>query len=290
MVIDAHVHLLPPSFRDRRQSLASRDATFGTLFARPSAKMASTEDLITAMDEDGVATAVAVGYGWCDHDLARESNDYLLDAAARFPHRIIPFCSVHPGSPSLTGTGWEGDCALEEIERCAAAGARGIGELHPASQRIALDSDPLLAGVMALARRRHLPVLVHASEPWGHAYAGKGDTTPDKIAAFAHRFPGNTIIAAHWGGGLPFSALMPEIGQAVPNVFFDSAASPLLYDARVFAAAAAAVGAERLLFGSDFPLVRPKRILEQAASTLAPGDLAAVLGGNVQRVLGLKQG
>ena len=41
-----------------------------------------------------------------------------------------------------------------------------------------------------------------------------------------------TIIAAHWGGGLPFYALMPEVRDALQNVWFDTAAGHLLYDRR----------------------------------------------------------
>ena len=43
-----------------------------------------------------------------------------------------------------------------------------------------------------------------------------------------------TVIAAHWGGGLPFYALMPEVREALENVYFDTAASHLLYDATVY--------------------------------------------------------
>ena len=123
----------------------------------PEARVYDTADeLVAAMDEDGVDVSVALGYGWCDPDVARESNDYLLASAERFPGRIVPFCSVHPR--------W-GRAALAEVERCVEAGAAGIGELHPTSQRIALGRDRALAKLMALAAERGLPVVVHGSEP-----------------------------------------------------------------------------------------------------------------------------
>ena len=43
--------------------------------------MASAEDLIAVMDEDGVDVAVAMGIGWSDYDTAREANDYIIEAA-----------------------------------------------------------------------------------------------------------------------------------------------------------------------------------------------------------------
>ena len=165
--------------------------------------------------------------------VAREANDCLLDAASRFPHRIIAFCAVHPA--------W-GDEALREIERCADAGARGIGELHPTSQGVDLASGASVEPIAQFAAARGLPIVVHGSEPVGHAYAGKGETTPDQLLAAALRFPDVTWVFAHWGGGLPFYALMPEVREALANAYFDSAASPFLYDAEVFSVASRSGG------------------------------------------------
>jgi predicted TIM-barrel fold metal-dependent hydrolase len=278
LVIDAHTHLLPPGFRDRLAELRRRDATFATLFPTDDARLATADDLVAAMERDGVQTSVAVGYGWCDPAVAREANDYLLASAEAHTGRIVPFVSVHPG--------W-GDAALAEVERSAAAGARGIGEFHLASQRIDLPHGDGMPELMALAARLGLPVLVHGSEPVGHAYPGKGDTTPDKLMALAQAYPGTTFIFAHWGGGLPFYALMPEVWAALTNVYFDSAASPFLYGADVFAAVTGVVGADRVLFGSDFPLLSARRSADQARTVLPQDDAAAVLHGNAARLFGL---
>ena len=80
---------------------------------------------------------------------------------------------------------------------------------------------------------------------------------------------------------------MPEVKEALANAYFDSAASPFLYDARVFDVAARAVGAGHILFGSDFPLLPASRVADQARSTLDAPTAQAVLGGNAARLLGL---
>ena len=71
---------------------------------------------------------------------------------------------------------------------------------------------------------------------------------------FIRNFPEATIVCAHWGGGLPFYALMPEVEEALANVYFDTAASPFLYDRRVFEAGAGLVGAGRILLGERLPV------------------------------------
>ena len=277
MIVDFHTHLLPASFRERRADIAARDNTFGTLFAAGGA-MVTAGDLISAMDESGVDRSVVLGFGWCDREIAREANDYLLDAAARYPERIVAFCSVHPG--------W-GDDALREVERCVDAGAVGIGELHPALQGLDLATDDSMEPLARFAAERGLLVNVHGSEPVGHVYPGKGPTTPERLLAIAERHPDVRWIFPHWGGGLPFYALMPEVRAALANTWFDSAVSPFLYDAEVFDVASRAVGAEHVLFGSDYPLLPASRVADEARSTLDAAAAQAVLGGNAARLLGL---
>lgn len=279
MIIDFHCHILPPSFADRHDELSARDATYATLFPQSGARMATAETLLAAMDSANIDHAVALGFGWDDLGVAREVNDYMAEAVQRHDQRLTGYCSVNPA--------W-GDAALEEVERCARAGLKGVGELHPDSQGVDLADYFAMAPFMGLVRSLDLPVLVHASEPVGHTYPGKGTTTPDKIYKFVRNFPDNTIICAHWGGGLAFYGLMPEIPGELENVYFDTAASPFLYRREVFSIAAQTIGADRILFGTDFPLLRHERVLEQVQN--APLDESGrqqILGRNAAGLLGL---
>ena len=280
MIIDAHTHILPVEFSRDRSLVLAADATFAVLFGHGRAKTATAEELIASMDAEGVATSVAAGYGWTDPGIARQANDYALDAARRHPGKIIPFCSVNPL--------W-GEAAAREVRRCAETGARGIGELHPDTQGFSMadrDALGLLAPAMDAARVFRLPVLIHCSEPVGHVYPGKGSFTPDRALALAQAFPENIFIFAHFGGGLPFYAQMPEVSDALRNVYFDSAAQPLLYRPHVYASAAAGAGNEKVLFGSDYPRLSQGRAIRAVrAAGLGPAVEAAVLGGNAARLL-----
>jgi predicted TIM-barrel fold metal-dependent hydrolase len=279
MLFDAHTHILPEEFRTQKQRFLERDATFRALCASPKARSATVEELVAEMDRSGVDASVAAGYGWTDIETARCANDYALKAASAHPRRIIPFCSVNPL--------WGRD-AITEVERCAKAGARGIGELHPDTQNFLDSPFETLAPLFNIARLLGLPVLMHTSEPVGHAYPGKGTVTPEYSLALAQAFPSNTFIFAHFGGGLPFYALMPEVRAALQNVWFDSAAFPFLYRPEVFTAATAAAGANRILFASDFPLVTQRRALEEfRQAELSEEQRAAVLGGNAAGLLGM---
>ena len=279
MIVDAHCHILPPSFAGRRSELASRDATFAAILANPAAHVADAPKLLQAMSREGVDHAVAMGMGWADYEVAVEANDCLIEAVADNPSRITGFASVNPA--------W-GDAAVDEAQRCAAAGLRGIGELHPDTQGIDITDVAEMSPLMDFARSHNLPVLLHCSEPVGHQYPGKGKTTPDKVMWFIENFPENTIICAHWGGGLPFYALMPEVGAALRNVYFDSAASPFLYRPGIYRTVSDVVGADRILFATDYPLMPHSRPLSELAGlSLSDCHRRLILGGNAERLFGL---
>ncbi len=278
MVIDSHVHVFPPSLRQRRGDSLLRDRTFAELYDSPKARMATAEELVAAMDAAGVERAALLNIGWASHECCVETNRYLLEAASRYKGRLVPFCSVNPTA---------GQAAIDEVGWCAKAGARGIGELHPDTQGFDLGDKALLAPLMAVAREHRLVLEPHASEPLAHRYAGKGRTTPDVLERFILSFPGQPIVCAHWGGGLPFYALMPEVRKALANVYFDSAASPFLYRPEVFQRVADLVGADHILFGTDYPLISHQRLLEQVEqSGLPEAAKHAILAGNASKLLG----
>ena len=277
MIIDFHAHLYPPSFKTRRDEIIRQDDTFALLFSNPKAETASAPELLQAMDESNVDVTVTLGLGWTNLKIARQANDYILDAAAASSGRLIPFCSVNPA--------W-GQEAVTEIERCVAKGARGIGELHPDTQNFDITDPREMSPLMDVAHSLGLVVLVHSSEPVGHHYPGKGKTTPDKLWAFIQNFPHNKIVCAHWGGGLPFYALMPEVLRGMENVYFDTAASPFLYSPDIFESVTQIVGAERILLGTDYPLLPQARLLRQLeTSPLTTAQKQLILSENAQNLL-----
>lgn len=281
-MIDFHTHVFPPWTPEQRRRYLERDATFGELYTSPRAKLATAEDLLRAMDEDGVEVAVVMGIGWTDMGLAREANDYIIEAARRHPGRLVGFAGVNPA--------W-GEKAAQEAERCALAGLRGIGELHPDTQGYDLGDPAVMGPLMEVARRHSLIVITHSSEPVGHLYPGKGKTRPEALWRFIQAFPDVTLVCAHWGGGLPFYALMPEVAEALRHVYFDTAASPFLYVPHVFQAVVGLVGADKVLLASDFPLLRASRIARQLEGTwLSAAEKQAIRAGNASALLGRRAG
>lgn len=280
MLIDFHTHIFPPDICQQRALYCERDPWFRTLYGNPKAKMASAEDLIAEMDISGVDASVTFSFGWTDPALIEETNTYVIDAMRRYPGRIYGMAVLQPIA---------GQRALYELERCAQAGMIGLGELMPHGQGYSLSDVSLLTPFMDIVQRYDMLVLSHCSEPVGHLYPGKGNVSVQDIVTFLLAFPDIRFVAAHWGGGLPFYTLMPEIQRISSHVWYDTAATPYLYRQDIFSTVAQLVGADRILFGSDYGLLRQRRVINHVKqSGLAPDAVAMVLGGNAQTLLNLQ--
>ena len=277
MIIDFHTHIFPPWIKERRNEYAKRDPCFSLLYSQPKANLASAEELIASMDKAKIDLSVALNIGWVSQELCRETNDYILDSMSRYPDRLIGFCSIQPEA---------GDAAIIELERCAKAGARGVGEIRPDVQGFDLTDKTIMKPLVDTVVEHNLIFLTHSSEPVGHQYIGKGKITPDILYSFIVNSPDLKLVCAHWGGGLPFYALMPEVARALTNIFFDTAATIFLYQAGIFQQVSDIIGSDKILFGSDYPLIPQSRIMAQIQSLeLAAEDKAKILGGNAQKLL-----
>jgi predicted TIM-barrel fold metal-dependent hydrolase len=276
VIIDAHTHVFPASFRERRAELCARDPLFAELYGDPRAKMATAAELLAAMDAAGVNAAIVCGFAWRDPALCRAHNDTLLEVASASGGRLVAFVGVSLVEPER---------AAAEVARCRALGARGVGELRPEAHGLNL-ADPAQADALA-AIAGGLPLLVHASEPVGHPYPGKGGQGIGSLYRFLERHPGQQVIAAHFGGGLPLYAHMPEVRSALANVWVDTAAWRLLYQPSIFRAVADLLGAARILWATDYPLrAYEKELAALADVPLRDAERALILGANTAALLG----
>jgi uncharacterized protein len=278
MIIDIHTHAFPAEIRNQRERFFTGEPAFRLLYESHQSRLVGGGETVMMMDEQGVDKSVVFGFPWRNIDTCRMNNDYILETVGRHPGRLLGFCCVDPLHPEATA----------EVERCLQAGLHGVGELAFYTSGI---DDRCLAGldpVMALARRFDCPVMLHTNEPIGHMYPGKSPNTLMQIYTLVRRFPENRIILAHWGGGIFFYALLKkEVRESLANVWYDTAASPYLYQPQMYPQAISLIGEEKILYGSDFPLLAPKRYFkEMGQAGLSAAQQKALCGENALKVLG----
>ncbi len=277
MVIDIHTHIFPPLIQQDRSSYFS-DPLFRLLYSSKNAKLATAEDMIASMDKDGVELSLALNINWAEGEICKITNDYIMESMAKYPRRIAGF-----GTVSLNNI----VAAVKEIDRCASGGIKGIGEMRLERHLLTTRDARLDILIQALIEKK-MTLLLHCSEPVGHSYPGKGDTTPELVFSIVQRYPDLSLVCAHWGGGLPFFALMPEVKKVIANTKFDTAASPLLYSSRIYQHNLEILGPDSIVFGSDYPLVSQARVLREIRNLQLPADIEeAILVQNARRILGI---
>lgn len=279
MIIDCHTHIFPDEMRRDRETFCERDEGFSSIYKNSKTRMIGIEELIASMDESGVERSVICGFPWSRADLCSFHNQYLMESISRYPDRLIAFVSVLFSNPD-----WSGG----ELERWLKSGAKGVGEIAFYRHEMTSQDINLMKPFLSLMEEHGIPLLLHTNETLGHSYPGKGLTPLDRFYEFIHSFPNLIIILAHWGGGLPFYELMPEVAKTMANVYYDTAASPFLYSKKIYAVVSEIVGAEKILFGTDFPLIRPQKYFQELEeSGLSDESREKILGRNASRLFGL---
>jgi hypothetical protein len=226
----------------------------------PDGSRLTAHELRRALD---VVAARAVVFPLAEPNGYRAANDRALRAADLSDGQLVAFCRV---DPHADGRG--------EAERALGRGAAGI-KLHPRAERFRL-AEPVVQPILALARERGLPVIVHA---------GRGIPSLGRDALeVAARYPGVPIILAH--AAIADLAWIWREAGAQPNLFFDTA----WWNVSDHLALFALVPPGQILFGSDIPYGRTAAaaalVLRAAlAAGLSAEQVAAVAGGQLERLL-----
>lgn len=295
-IIDAHVHLYPPEVNRAPSAWAATQGEqhWSTLCTRRRKNgrsvqgFPSVDELLREMDQARIERVVLQGWYWERHDTCGLQNRFYAGCLRAHPDRLAAFATFHPAAGA--------EAVRVEIRRAADEGFCGLGELSPHSQGVSV-TDPVWREALVLAGELGLAVNLHVTEPNSKNYPGKVETPLSDFVAMAREFPATRFILAHWGGRLP---LDPELGltaKACANLYYDTAASPLLYDVRIYRELVDAAGAARVLYGSDYPLdLYPKSgstpqigaMLEEVRTAgLGEAELSGVLGKNAVNLLGL---
>jgi predicted TIM-barrel fold metal-dependent hydrolase len=259
----------------------------------------SPDDLVRWMDEHNIAKAVVLPL------VSPESSSYLnlteqaLDAAAKHPARLVPFCCIDPRTSYTRGRPGLTSMLKEYVDR----GAKGFGE-HKAGLPI---DHPKMMDLYAVCGELKLPVLFHMDQLRGTDVPGLPGlekvlrTFPD--ARFIGHGPG---FWASISGGLgpdglgiyPKGPVQPggaldRLFDAYSNLWGDlsagSGANALSRDLE-FGKGFLERRADRLLFGTDY--LKAGQDVPQfdllANFRLAPEILAKIERDNAAKLLGLK--
>ncbi|OQB16079.1 MAG: Amidohydrolase [Firmicutes bacterium ADurb.Bin193] len=165
-------------------------------------------------------------------------NDYI---ASLSDERLICFGTIHPDFSGCEA----------EIERISALGLKGI-KLHPDFQGFAID-DPRMMRIYDVIGSR-LPVLIHLGDE------NSDYSAPRRLSKVLKEFPSLTVIGAHMGGYMRWDEAREHlIGK---NLYLDTSSTLCRISPERMGELIGAHGADRVLFGTDYPARLHKEELE----------------------------
>jgi predicted TIM-barrel fold metal-dependent hydrolase len=209
-------------------------------------------------------------------------NDYVASIVQKYPDQFIGFASVDP---------WKGALAIKELERSVKElGLRGL-KLHPTTQAF-MPNDPRFYPLWQKASDLHIPVLFHTGQtgvgsgtPGGGGYKLKY-AHPLLLDDIAADFPELTIVMAH--PAVPWQEEQLAVALHKGNVFIDLSGWSPKYFRPILVQYIASILKDKVLFGSDYPVLQPERWLKDFENLELKDEVRQkILLENAKRVLGL---
>lgn len=261
-IFDVHCHIYPDFLASRVvENLSKAYDGF------PIQNDGTLSTLMDGLNRAGGASAAIHSVATTAHQVA-SINRFILESAAAHPGRLTPFATLHPDLPDF-------DAAMDEI---LSAGFKGV-KLHPEFQNFKVDDPRAVALFRAIAGK--LPVLLHCGD------FRCDHSAPERILAMLEKAPDLTLICAHLGGWTTWERSAHALRGA--DLWVDTSSSLYALDAPTATAIIRSYGADRVLYGTDYPVWTPEEELQRfMALPLTDGEREKILWSNHLTLLGDK--
>ena len=258
--IDFHTHVFPDAIARKAAESIRQFYSLGE-----SALAGTADTLLERGHAAGIGRFVILPVA-IRPDRTRHINDFILEQASLHPE-FIGFGTVHAAMDQL----------MEEVAYIQSHGLRGI-KMHPDSQVFAID-DPRLFPVYEQIQGQ-LPVLLHMGD---HRF---DYSHPARLRRLLEQFPRLQVIAAHFGGHELYEVAYTLLKDT--DCFFDVSSSLMFMDAGMPERYINRYGAERFVYGSDFPVWDPREEMARFLRLkLTDGQFEQIAHITAERILGI---
>ncbi len=260
-VIDCHCHIYP-------QKIAHKAVeAIGDFYHIPMQMDGTIGTLLKEGGLAGVTDFLVHSVATTPHQV-KSVNEFVAKEVSLFPDKLIGFGTLHPESQDIKG----------DIEHLIALGLKGV-KLHPDFLGIPIDDERYFE-IYERAEGR-LPICFHTGDD-RYDYSN-----PNRVAPLLKRFPNLTVIAAHFGGYTVWEEASYALAGA-PNLYVDCSSSLFALTPKKATEIVRRYGADRVLFGTDYPMWNPRGELERFDKLdLTQSERENILFKNAEALLGL---
>lgn len=230
-VIDAHCHIYPDKIASK--AVAGTDAFYDTV-ARC---LGTVDDLIAVNARAGIDHTIVQSVATTPRQV-RSINEFIAESVRRSQGKLTGLGTLHPDSDDLRA----------DVEHLVSLGLIGI-KLHPDIQQFKIDDYRCLK-IYELCEEFHLPILMHTGDS-RYDYSN-----PNRLIPVLEIYTDLTLIGAHFGGWSIWekaSRLLCDI----PNLYVDCSSSLPWIDDKTAVEIIRRFGADRVMFGTDYPMWSP---------------------------------
>lgn len=260
-VIDSHCHIYPEKIAAR--AAAGTDAFYGT-----TAECSGTTAGLRQINADGIIDRFLVHSVATTPLQVRSINDFIA-AEVRADSRLFGFGTLHPESSDIEG----------DFHHLLELGLQGV-KIHPDIQRFKLDDYRCLK-MYELCEKNNVPILIHTGD---YRY---DFSNPNRMRPILDIYENLTVIGAHMGGWSVWEEAYEQLSSA-PNFYVDCSSTFRFWEPEKAKDLILRWGADRVLFGSDYPMWNPLTELEILLSfDLGDDAYRLILGGNAQKIFGI---
>lgn len=262
-VTDAHCHIYPEKIASR--AVAGTDNFYGGV----SACDGTVEGLLKEGREAGIDRFLVQSVATTPKQVKR-INEFIAAEVQKRPDILVGFGTLHPDSDDLDG----------DIEHLMGLGLKGV-KLHPDIQAFKIDDYRCLK-IYERCEQNCLPVLMHTGDN-RYDYSN-----PNRLLPILEIYTGLTVIGAHFGGWSIWEEASEKYA-GIKNFYVDCSSSLPFLKPETAREIIRRYGADRVLFGTDYPMWKPKTEMESfLALGLDESEIKCILNTNVSKLLGLE--
>lgn len=255
-VIDAHCHIYPEKI--------AAPAVKGTadFYDIPTASDGTLATLLSIGERAGIDRFVVQSVATTPRQV-QSINRFIAEEVSAHKEKLIGLGTLHPDSTDLAG----------DIRHILELGLHGV-KLHPDIQHFKIDDYRCLK-IYDLCEQEGLPILMHTGD-FRYDFSNA-----NRLVPILDIYQKLTIIGAHFGGwSLWLDACDKLAGK--PNLYVDCSSSLYELDKDTAVHLVHRYGADRVLFGSDYPIFSPDIELERfLALDLTDDERRMILSENV---------
>ncbi len=262
-VIDAHCHIYP-------EKIAARAAkSTGDFYD----EIPYADGTVDAMLAEGISAGI-------DHFVVqsvattpkqvKSINEFIAQSVADNKDRLTGLGTLHPDSEDQEG----------DVRHLKELGLHGV-KLHPDIQNFRVDDERCLR-IYELCRRENLPLLLHTGDK------RYDNSNPNRMLPILKTFSSLTVVGAHFGGWSIWEEAT-KLLSGCPNFYVDCSSTMMYCDAATVEKMIRVYGADRVLFGTDYPLWSSAQELDRfAALQLSDEEKRLILSENARKVYGVE--